>query len=469
MPQDYNRKTKIIATIGPASEKPDILEVLIKEGVDAARLNLSHDSHENHQRRIDLIRKFSKKYDRYVAIICDLQGPKIRIGSLPADGVELVAGKKVVINASVSKYEKKEIPLPSDIFAKGVKKGARVLLDDGMMEMKVLSVKGPRFNCVVYRGGKLLSNKGVNVPTLELRKSILEEKDRTDIDFAKKAGADYIALSFLRTAKDVLDAKKLIKDTGIKLIAKIERPEAVHNLQEIIKAADGIMVARGDLGIETPIWALPVKQKEIIDITRNYTKPVIVATHMLDSMTRKSLPTRAEVSDVANAVYDGADAVMLSSESASGSYPIESVKMMRSILEETEKSLEYFKIKKMDKELPITMSVARSARYIAYDVGAKFIFAGTASGYSARAVSNFRPKQQIIGLTSNDVIARQLNIVWGVTPRVIRAKTVANLAPIAATKLFKKNKIKRGDRIVFISGLKLGEIGQTNNISVISF
>ncbi|MEK7603967.1 MAG: pyruvate kinase [Patescibacteria group bacterium] len=462
-----SRKTKIVATIGPASEKPEILKLLIKEGIDVARLNLSHGTHMEHQARINLIRKLSKKNGRYVAVIADLQGPKIRIGLMPEGGIELKIGKKVIINTAIFSYNGNEIPLPSKTFSKGVKKGAQILIDDGKLSLKIIGIKGNLFTARVIRGGILSSKKGVNLPMLEMASAALEKKDRADVSFAIKAGVDYVALSFLRRVEDINIVRKLIAGSGIKLIAKIERPEAMDNLSEIIKSADAVMVARGDLGIETPIWALPVKQKEIVNTSRQEMKPVIVATQMLESMIENPVPTRAEVSDVANAVYDGADAVMLSAESASGKYPVESVRMMRLIIEETEKSIPFFRVKKEIEKLPITLSVARSAKHIAYDVGAKFIFTGTASGYSARAVSHFRPKHSIFALTHDEKIARQLALVWGVIPLVVKGKTVSSLSVIAENILKKNKTVKKGDRIVFVSGLKIGAVGQTNNISVI--
>ncbi len=456
-----------MATIGPASEKPEILSLLVKEGVDAARLNLSHGSHKEHQERINIVRQIEKKTGKHIAVIADLQGPKIRVGIMPKEGIELKEGKKIIFNTSISSYNGKEIPMPSKIFAQGTKKGANVFLHDGKMVVVITNIRGSIFTARVKRGGILFSNKGVNVPLLEIKGSVLQKKDYLDIKFAKKAGIDYLSLSFLRRAKDIHDVRKLIKGSGIKLIAKIERLEAFENRVEIIKAADAVMVARGDLGVETPIWALPVKQKEIIIAAREGMKPVIVATQMLESMTVDSMPTRAEVSDVANAVYDGADAVMLSAESANGKYPVESVAMMRSIIEETEKNIPFYRTKKEMQKIPVTLSVARSAKHIAYDVGAKFIFAGTASGYSAQAVSHFRPKHPIFALTGDEKTARHLNLVWGVTPLVVRGKTNSSLTLIAENILKKNKAVKKGDRIVLVSGLKVGATGQTNNISVI--
>lgn len=462
----YERKTKIVATIGPASEKPDVLELLIKEGMNAARLNLSHGTHDEHKKRIDLIRRLSKKHDRHVAIIADLQGPKIRIGLVPESGLDLKEGAEVSINTNLTSYNGKEIPLPSRVFANGVKKDDIILMDDGKISMEITSAKNGFFKAKIRRGGKLFSKKGVNLPMLKMGRSVIGEKDRKDIDFAKMAGIDYIALSFLGRAKDIDLVRKLTEGTNIKLIAKVERLEAMGNLTEIIKASDAVMVARGDLGIETPIWALPVKQKEIINVARQEMKPVIVATQMLDSMTTRPIPTRAEVSDVANAVYDGADAVMLSAESASGDFPVDSVKMMRLILEETERHIPFFRTKKVERDLPVTLSVARSAKYIAHDVGAKFILAGTASGYSAQAVSHFRPKNPIIALTGNEDVANQLSLVWGINPLVVKAKSISSLSTLTEKILKDKKAVEAGDIVVFISGLKLGAVGQTNNISV---
>lgn len=457
-----------MATIGPASENPEILALLIKEGVNAARLNLSHSTHKEHQSRINLVRQIEKKTGRHIAVIADLQGPKMRVGSLPSEGIELKDGKIVIFNTSISSYNGKEIPLPSRIFSQGTKRGVSVFLHDGKMSVVITKVQGHIFTARVKRGGKLFSNKGINVPSLQLKGNMLQKKDYLDIEFAKKAGIDYLSLSFMRNADDLHRVRKLVKGSKIKLIAKIERSEAFDNRVEIIKAADAVMVARGDLGVETPIWALPVKQKEIISAAREGMKPVIVATQMLESMTLDSMPTRAEVSDVANAVYDGADAVMLSAESANGKYPVESVAMMRSIIEETEKNIPFFRTKKeLLQKIPVTLSVARSAKHIAYDVGAKFIFAGTASGFSAQAVSHFRPKHPIFALTDNEFTARQMALVWGITPLVVKGKTVSSLPLIAETILKKNKAVKKGDRIVFVSGLRVGAIGQTNNISVI--
>ncbi|MFA6190425.1 MAG: pyruvate kinase [Candidatus Staskawiczbacteria bacterium] len=332
-----NKKTKVIATIGPSSEQEKILEKLISLGIDCARLNFSHGSHQEQGNRIKLIRKLEKKFKRSVAIIADIQGPKIRIGNLPECGIELKNGQEITIDTGTREYYSNRIPLPSLMFRDGTKEGHLILLDDGNLQIKITSKYGGLFKAIVTRGGTLFSKKGVNVPDLDNNSSILNAKDKADIQFAVKSKADYIALSFIRTAKDLKGVKKFLGKSKIKIIAKIERPEALYNLEEIINEADMVMIARGDLGIETPLWELPVRQKEIIELVKKGKKQVIVATQMLDSMIRNPIPTRAEVSDVANAVFEEADYVMLSGETASGKYPLEAVAMMKKIIDSAQK------------------------------------------------------------------------------------------------------------------------------------
>lgn len=463
------KKTKIIATIGPSSEKEEILEKLINEGMDAARLNFSHGSHEEQGARIKTIRKLEKKLDRQIAIIADLQGPKLRVGIMPENGFELKQGEKVKLDANKKEFENNIIPIPSAVVRDGTKVGHIIFLDDGTLQLKVLKKTGSIFEAEVLKGGLLFSKKGINVPMLENESSILSAKDKSDLAFAVEAGVDYIALSFLRNANDVKMARKLLGDSSVKIIAKIERPEALRNLDEIAIEADAVMVARGDLGIETPLWELPVRQKEIVEQVRKKMKPVIVATQMLDSMIRNPLPTRAEVSDVANAVYDSADAVMLSGESASGKYPVEAVEMMRKVLEVTEKDQDDLPDICDEGVLSVVLSVARSAKYIATQVGARAIFAGTVTGTSSRAISFFRPKPQIIAITQDERVARELAIVWGVLPVTIKGKkvkTVEALLDYAVAVLKCDNSLCKEEKVIWISGEKAGVSGQTNTLSI---
>ena len=336
-----NKKTKIIATVGPSSEQEKVLEKLITLGLDCARLNFSHGSHQEQGNRIKMIRKLEKKVNRHIGIIADIQGPKIRIGNLPEQGIELKNGQEISIDTGTREFYENRIPLPSLMFRDGTKEGHLVFLDDGNLQIRIISKYGGIFKAIVIKGGILFSKKGVNVPELDNSSSILNAKDRADIAFAVKSKADYIALSFIRTAKDLKGVKKFLGKSKIRIIAKIERPEALVNLEEIIDEADAVMIARGDLGIETPMWELPIRQKEIIESVRRKMKPVIVATQMLDSMIRNPIPTRAEVSDVANAVFDSTDTVMLSGETASGKYPLGAVEMMAKILASTDGNQNY--------------------------------------------------------------------------------------------------------------------------------
>ncbi|MSU54639.1 MAG: pyruvate kinase [Candidatus Staskawiczbacteria bacterium] len=464
-----HKRTKIIATIGPSSQEEEVLESLILQGIDAARLNFSHGSHQEHGSRIDLIRKLEKKLHKQIAIIADLQGPKIRVGNMPSEGLELRNGDTVMIDTSKKDFENGVIPLPSPIFRDGTKEGHIVFLDDGVLQLKVLSKKGSIFEAIVLKGGFLFSKKGVNVPLIDNKSDILSDKDKEDMAFAISKDVDYIALSFLRNAEDVKIARSFLKGATTKIIAKIERPEALKNLDEITDQVDAVMVARGDLGIETPLWELPVRQKEIVQRVRKRMKPVIVATQMLDSMIRNPIPTRAEVSDVANAVYDGADAVMLSGESAQGKYPVEAVEMMRKVLEATELEYKDGGDLKENLDFAVLISVAQSATQVAKELQAKAIIAGTVTGNSARVLSHFRPVTSIISIAENEKVARELALVWGVNTLVIKNKkfkTVEKLIEASIDLLKKEELFKKGEKVVCLFGEKLGITDKTNTITV---
>ncbi len=465
------RKTKIIATIGPASESRESLLRLFAEGVDAARLNFSHGVQSDHGRRIKLIREIERKTGKFIGIIADLQGPKMRVGSLPKDGVLLRDDAEVVLDTTILTYEGGAIPVPSPLFAKGATKGSRVFLDDGSLLLEIIGTKGilgRQFVARVLRGGTLFSHKGINVPELKLRTNIFEEKDKSDMAYAIQQKVDYIAVSFIRNGDDMREARRLVGSAPVKLIAKIERPEALKNLEDIIGEADAVMVARGDLGIETPLWQLPMRQKEIIEKAHRAMKPVIVATQMLESMTKNAIPTRAEVSDVANAVYDSADAVMLSAESASGKYPIEAVRMMHNILEETEKDVGSVFTDEKEEFHDIKVAVPKSAKYIAEQVGANMILVGTATGSAAQAVSHYRPRVCVIASVANERVARSLSIVWGISSVVIKhIKSIIDLEKKSLSELKKRHLIKSDDKVVFVSGMRLGDVGKTNTLSVV--
>jgi pyruvate kinase len=464
----FYKKTKIIATIGPASERVDKLEKMILAGMDAARLNFSHGSHEEQGRRIKTIRQLEKKFKKYIAIVADIQGPKIRVGNLPEQGIELKNGEEVLIDTGTREFYENRIPLPSLLFRDGTKPGHIVFLDDGTLQLKITESRAGIFKAIVLKGGILYPKKGVNVPSLEVKSSILSAKDKADIEFAIKSGVDYIALSFLRNAQDIKDARKFIGDKQVKIIAKIERPEALVNLDEIVDEADAVMVARGDLGIETPLWELPIRQKEIVDRVRKEMKPVIVATQMLDSMIRNPIPTRAEVSDVSNAVYDSADAVMLSGETANGRYPFESVEMMRKILEATERN-QNGKNKFDDDQSSALVSVAKASTVIAEELGAKAILTGAITGTSARIISHFRPSTPLIAMAYNESVARQLALTWGVNPILINGKKIQAAKDLIspAVKILKASGfLNTGDKIVCRYNKILGEPETANTVTV---
>ncbi|MDA1335046.1 MAG: pyruvate kinase [bacterium] len=471
------RKTKIIVTIGPSSEDEAIMEKLFSVGADAARLNFSHGTLQDHSKRIKRIRAVGKKFGRHIGILGDLQGPKMRVGKLPDEGILLRDEEEVILDTSLDEYTQERIPVTSPIFEKGVDKGSQVFLDDGSILLKIISVKrvygiatwGKRFRAKVIRGGTLYSHKGINVPDIKLRTNIFEKNDKEAIRFAIHQKLDYLAVSFVRNHKDMIEARKLLRGAPIKLLAKIERPEALQDLEKIIEHSDAVMVARGDLGIETPLWELPVKQKEIIQKSLRCLKPVVVATQMLESMTKNVIPTRAEVSDVSNAVYDSADAVMLSAESASGKHPIESVLMMRRILTETEKHTAGLKVCDDGEGFSeVSMAVAKSTKYVAREIGAEMILVGTATGYSARAVARYRPTNDLVAVTTDERVARQLSLVWGVEPIVLeKTKTVEEVEKITLTYLKKEKRLSEGDRVVFVSGQTVGTEGMTNNIRVL--
>ena len=463
-----SKKTKIIATIGPASNSREILEKIITKGVDCIRLNFSHGTHESHQQVINLTRSISKKLQKQVGIIADIQGPKMRVGKMPQEGLELKDGQIIKLDCDKKEYEGEAIPLPSDTFMEGVTPGATVFIDDGLLQITITKKIGHTFEAKVIKGGKLFSNKGTNVPSLYIKDSILNEKDTNDIKFAAKAGADYIALSFLRNGQDVKDAKKLFANTNIKVIAKIERPEALENLDSIIAEADVIMIARGDLGIETPMWELPLRQKEIISHMRAKMKPVIVATQMLDSMIRNPLPTRAEISDVANAVYDSTDVVMLSGETPSGKYPVETVAMMRKVLESSE-TIHHGK-RHSGEHHSAKLSLAGSATDIAFEIGAKAILVKTFSGDSARIISHFRPNVPIIAITSDSTTACQLALVRGVTPFLIKKVSVKDINVFfdaAISALQKEKLLGKGDSVVCLHNERVQFSGKVS-VSTIS-
>ncbi len=458
MPQ----RTKIVATLGPASDELYILERMLQAGMDVARLNFSHGTYKHFTQIISNLRKASKRTGYNVAILQDLQGPKIRTGNLPKEGIEVKKGHKVVLTSSL-KPKKEEIPLQYRNLPKEVKKGDILLIDDGLIELTVTSTEKDKIHAKAKNNGIIKSNKGINVPTGEIRASSITKKDLRDLKFGLKAGVDYIALSFVKSASDIKELRNHIKKAGkqTKIIAKIERKEAIENLEEIVNAADGIMVARGDLGLEIPAAQVPICQKEIIHMCNEKAKPVIVATHVLQSMIENPRPTRAEISDAANAIFDRADAFMLSNETAVGKYPLKAVQTLASVARTTEKEIKKrpFLLPDLteDKSLSITDATCLNAITLAENISAHHVVIVTNSGYTAEQIAKYRPFNTLITITGSQETKRKLALVWGLNRILVDESIVKDNCDLEATvvELLKKKKLTRkGQKIVIIAAGK---------------
>ncbi|MAF81047.1 pyruvate kinase [bacterium] len=458
-------RTKIVCTIGPASSSQDTLEQMISAGMDVARINFSHGDYDSNLELLEKVRAAAEKVGRHVAILLDLQGPKIRVGTLPPDGLDLIEGSMATIQAGAASAEAGVIPVPYERLAHDVKAGDHILLDDGTKEVEVLEVKGPRIKAKVVVGGRLISHKGLNVPSVSLSIEAITEKDLADLKFGLQQNIDFVALSFVRGAADVEKLRKRIEQDlpdGVdppQIIVKIEKHEALENFDEILAATDAVMIARGDLGLETSATQVPLHQKEIIAKCVVAAKPVITATHMLDSMTHTPRPTRAEVSDVANAVIDHTDATMLSGESAMGKYPVKAVDMMARILRDTEES-------PLDNLLPhreavgesVPTSVAAAAVELARHVNAAAILVATRSGYSARAIARFRPERPIYAATDKQRTRQQLLLSWGVEPLDVDGYTKPEEMTAKALEILTKQmELPKGSKVVIASGLARGD------------
>jgi pyruvate kinase len=460
-----SRHSKIVCTIGPASRSPRMIRKLLQAGMDVARLNFSHGSHEEHAQTFAALREAAVQLKKPLAILADLQGPKIRTGVLAGGSVLLRSGQQFVITTARILGDSTRVstifkPLPREVHA-----GDRILLSDGLIELRVQRVRGHEVICQVVNGGTLGENKGINLPGVKLRVPALTPKDRADLRFALKQGADFIAVSFVRRPEDVLLAKSLIrrakKDTPV--IAKLEKPEAIENLETILKASDGVMVARGDLGVEMNPERVPVVQKNIIARAREFRRPVITATQMLESMTQNPRPTRAEASDVANAIFDGSDAVMLSAETASGQYPLEAVAMMARIIEEAEESIHEFPRPAMQERLKVPETVAELVCHASRELHMKLIAVFTHSGFTARLVSRYRPLVPIIAFSPEAETRRRMALLWGVTSQSISdIKKIDGLASIAEKRLLEERLVKKGDVIGIVAGTPMGIRGTTN-------
>lgn len=464
------RRAKIVATIGPATDSPEILRGLFEAGMNVARINFSHGSHDDHAARIKRLRAISKESGEAIAILQDLQGPKIRTGEIESGSVLLEAGQKVHLYTSKDKGKASQIPaerIPVDFadLPKILEKGDRILMDDGCIELNVLSAQKQTVEAEVVLGGELLSNKGINLPGKHPQIPTFTEKDKQDLEFGLEQGVDYVAQSFVRNAADILAVREAIEKLApdrkdIPLIAKLERPEALENLEEIVEQADGVMVARGDLGIEMSPQEVPIAQKRIISVANSHEKLVITATQMLDSMVSSLRPTRAEASDVANAVFDGSDAVMLSGETAIGKYPIETVKMMDAIVLEAEGHLgEWGHWRGMRPEVvrEDTTAITQAARELAHDLNVSAIAVFTMSGRTARLMSKAWPRVPILAFTPNEYTFQRMALYWGVFPHLVPAcDSVEEMISVVEADIVEHTLIQPGQQVVLITGFPVG-------------
>ena len=455
------KKTKIVCTMGPRSDDEDIMRALVREGMDVARFNFSHGDHEEQKNRMDMLKRIREEEKKPIAILLDTKGPEIRTGVLK-DGkkVNLQTGDEFVLTTQKIEGDEKKVSITYEGLVEDVQVGTIILVDDGLIGLKVKAKREDEIVCQVVNGGELGERKGVNVPNVPVRLPAITEKDREDLRFGVEQGIDFIAASFVRNAECILEIKAFLKESGapyIPIIAKIENAEGIKNIDEIIRCADGIMVARGDLGVEIPAEEVPYLQKMIIQRCNDNYKPVITATQMLDSMIRNPRPTRAEVTDVANAVYDGTDAVMLSGETAQGKYPVEALQMMVHIVENTEKHLDYDLILKQAEEhrmKSVSSALAHATVSTAGNLRAKCIIAPSMSGATARVVSKFKPKTEIIGVSPNERTLRRMQIYWGVRPlKSVQVYTTEDICNSAIELVCAKQLAEAGDVVVLTAGI----------------
>ena len=465
--------TKIVATVGPASTSPEVLEGLIREGVNVIRLNFSHGDYETHATTVERVKAVDAKLGTHTALLADMQGPKLRVGMME-DGSELVNGARLTIKVGEGTGNAEVAWTRYDKFAADVKAGEPVLLDDGKLRLRVEETNGTdTVVCVVEHGGILNSRKGLNLPSTDISLPSLTDKDRADLEVALGLGVDWIGLSFVRSAADVVDLRERIQAAGshARIVAKVEKPEAVEDLEGIIKETDSVMIARGDLGVEVPMEQVPMIQKRTIELCQREGKPVIVATQMMESMVDNIAPTRAEVTDVANAVFDGADAVMLSGETSVGKHPIEVIKAMRAIVTEIEKEPRiYYTHREPDQLLPerrITDAICYNACDLAQRIEAQAIVTMTFSGYTAYKVASQRPKSTIHVFTGNRNILGQLALCWGVETHfydkmISTDHTIADVKSI----LRKEGAVQEGDHVIHVASMPIAEAGMSNMVKV---
>ena len=463
------RRTKIVCTIGPASESKDKVQALLAAGMDVARLNFSHGTHEEHGRRIAILREEAAKVGKHLGILLDTKGPEIRTGKVPETGVILENGSEFDLDIDLNSLgDQRRVGITYTDLWRKVHPGSRILIDDGQIELEVTAVETEIIRTIICNGGVLKSQKGVNIPSALIDLPAVTERDIEDIRFGISQGIDFIAASFTRKALNILDVRRVVEEMGadVHIIAKIESREGLDNLDAILEVADGLMVARGDLGVEIPVEEVPIRQKEMIRKCNLLGKPVIVATQMLDSMIRQPRPTRAEASDVANAILDGTDAIMLSGETAAGLYPIEAVRMMDRISKRTELTCLDNQASRHP-QINIAEAISFASFAIAKDLQAAAILTPTHSGLTARMISKYRPIALIVAATPFAETARKLALQWGVQPLVVHESSGTDeMVSVAVNTSLNKNYIQSGDVVVITAGVPIGKVGSTNMIKV---
>ena len=469
------RKTKIICTLGPSTDSPEILQAMMENGMDVARFNFSHGSHKEQLVKYNRVLKVRKELGLPVATLLDSKGPEIRLRDFEGGKVELVSGQQFVLTTEEIMGTAERATISYKNLKNDINVGTTILIDDGLIEMTVEEIKGEDIVCKVINGGFVSNHKGVNVPGAILSMPYISEVDLADIVFGVEHGFDFIAASFVRTREDIQEVRKIVEDRGskIKIIAKIENMQGIQNLEEIINVADGIMVARGDMGVEIPLEEVPILQKKMIKMAVAQGKHVITATQMLESMIKNPRPTRAEATDIANAIYDGTTAIMLSGESAAGLYPVEAVKTMSRIAERAEQDIDYRgrmqKVKEDRQDTPdITTAISYATCSVASDLNAAAIITVTMSGFTANMIARYKPGCQIIGCTLDEKVYRQLNLLWGVKPVMIqKEQTTDALFEEAVFKAKQAGLVKTGDTVVITAGVPLGVVGKTDMIHVV--
>ena len=463
------RRTKIVCTLGPSTDQGDVLETMVREGMDVARFNFSHGTHPEQKARLDQLKEIRARLGKPVAALLDTKGPEIRIRTFAEGRVELEEGQKFTLTPEDVEGTKERVSVTYEDLYKDVRVGGTVLIDDGLIGLEVERIEGKDVHCVVKNGGTVSNRKGINLPGVEVSMPFISEKDREDILFGIREGFDFIAASFTRSASDVEEIRALLRENGgdkINIIAKIENQQGVNNIDSIIEAADGIMIARGDMGVEIPLEEVPVIQKKVIAKVYQAGKQVITATQMLDSMMKNPRPTRAETTDVANAIYQGTSAIMLSGETAAGKYPIEALRTMVKIAVRTESDIPYnqqFSIGEKEAKPDMTTAISHATCMTAIDLDAKAIITVSKSGHTAKMISKYRPGCQIVGCSPDEQACRQLNLSWGVYPVLIKEEYSMEILFLHATEAAERmGYVEQGDVVVLTAGVPLGKPGNTN-------